>query len=149
MAQPVPLEVAPRDAREELRRRLEHAPEEHAEAILDAYEALQGLHDAGVLDLLRGALGASDRLADKLTAALDTPEVIRAIRNFILLAKLFGGIPPDVLNSLAQTAIEGAGKEKAHRAPSLLQLLRRFRSEDSRHALAIFLDLVEAVGKGL
>lgn len=149
MAQPVPLEVAPRDDREELHRRLEHAPEEHAKAILDAYEALQGLHDAGVLDLLRGMLGAGDRLADKLTAALDTPEVIRAIRNFILLTKLFGSIPPDVLSSVAQTVIEGAGKEKTHRAPSLLQLLRRFRSENSRHALAIFLDLVEAVGKGL
>jgi uncharacterized protein YjgD (DUF1641 family) len=149
MAQPIPLEVPPRNPREELRARLECAPEEHAEAILSAYEALQALHDRGVLDLMRGMLGAGDQLADTMTAALDTPAVIRAIRNFILLTKFFGSIHPDVLSSLVEQVMAGQEKGKAHRAPSFLQLLRRLRSEDSRHGLAVALDLVEAVGKGL
>jgi uncharacterized protein YjgD (DUF1641 family) len=149
MAKPIPLQVAPRNAREELRMQLERAPEEHAEAILAAYELLQELRDRGVLDLARSMLGAGDQLVDTLAAAVDTPEVIRAIRNFILLTKFFGSIPPEVLSSLAQTAIEGAEKEKAHRAPGILQLLRRLSSENSRHALSVTLDLVEAVGKGL
>jgi uncharacterized protein YjgD (DUF1641 family) len=149
MAQPIPLEVPPRNPREELRARLEHAPEEHAEAILAAYEALQALHDRGVLDLMRGMLGAGDQLADTMTAVLDTPAVVRAIRNFILLTKFFGSIHPDVLSSLVEQVMAGQEKGKAHRAPSFLQLLRRLGSEDSRHGLAVALDLVEAVGKGL
>ena len=149
MAQPIPLEVPPRNPREELRARLERAPEEHAEAILDAYELLQELHEHGVLDLLRGLVGAGDRLADTVAAALDTPEAIRAIRNFILLTKFFGSIHPDVLSSLVQTVTENTDKERAHRAPGLLQLLRRLRSEDSRHGLAVALDLLDAVGRGL
>ena len=51
MAQPIPLEVAPRNAREELRKRLERAPDEHAEAILAAYELLQEMHNQGLLEI--------------------------------------------------------------------------------------------------
>jgi uncharacterized protein YjgD (DUF1641 family) len=149
MAQPIPLEVPPRDPRQELRAKLERAPEEHAEAILDAYELIQELHDRGVLDLLRGMLGARDQLMDTVTAAIDTPEAIRAIRNFILLTKFFGSIHPDVLSSLVRTVMENADREKAHRAPGLMQLLRRLHSEDSRHGLVVALDLLEAVGRGL
>jgi hypothetical protein len=94
-------------------------------------------------------LAAGDRVLETATAAVDTPEAIRSIRNFILLTKFFGSIPPDVLNSLVQIVIEGADREKSHQAPGLWALLRRIRSTNSRHALAVALDLVEAVGKGL
>ena len=56
MAKPIPLQLPPRDPREELRSRLDRAPLEHAEALLAGYEVLQGLHDQGVLELLRGLL---------------------------------------------------------------------------------------------
>jgi uncharacterized protein YjgD (DUF1641 family) len=123
--------------------------EKHADAVSSALELLQLLHDRGVLNLLRGMLGAGDQLVNTLTAAVDTPEVIRSIRNFILLTKFFGSIPPDVLSSLVLTVMEGAEREKAHKPPGLLRLLRRLRSENSRHVLAVALDLVEGVGKGL
>lgn len=123
--------------------------DQHAEAIASALDLLQRLHDRGVLNLLRGMVGAGDQLVGTLAAAVDTPEAIRAIRNFILLTKFFAGIPPDVLSSLVQTVEQGAEREKAHRAPGLLQLLSRMRSEDTRHALAVALDLVEGLGRGL
>jgi uncharacterized protein YjgD (DUF1641 family) len=101
------------------------------------------------LELLRGVVGAGDQLVDTLTAAVDNPESLRAIRNFMLLTKFFASIPPDVLNSVVQTVVEGAEREKAHRAPGLLHLLGRLRRENSRHAIAVTLDLLESVGKGL
>ena len=127
MAQPIPFQVAPPNGAG-ADRHLREAPHQHAAAILSALELLQLLHDRGVLDLLRGMVGAGDQVVDTLTAAVDNPESLRAIRNFLLLTKFFGSIPPDVLNSLVQTALQGAEREKAHRAPGLLQLLRRFRS---------------------
>jgi uncharacterized protein YjgD (DUF1641 family) len=130
-------------------RDLGESPHQHADAILSALELLQLLHDRGVLELLRGVVGAGDRLVGTLTAAVDTPESLRAIRNFILLTKLFGSIPPDILNSLVQTVEEGAQREKTQRAPGVFELLRRLRSENSRHAVAVALDLLESVGKGL
>jgi len=50
MAQPIPLQLAPRDPQRALNVRLEQAPLEHAEAVLAAYEVLQGLHDARYAD---------------------------------------------------------------------------------------------------
>ena len=53
MAEPIALKLAPRDPREALYHRLENAPREHVEALLAAYEVLQGLQDRGVLEMLR------------------------------------------------------------------------------------------------
>lgn len=129
--------------------RLHQAPDKHADAILSGFELLQLLHDRGVLDLLRGLVGAGDQIVDTLTAAVDSPESLRGIRNFILLTKFFASIPPDVLNSLVRAVEAGAAREEAHRAPGMLRLLWRFRSESNRHAIAVALDLLESVGKAL
>jgi uncharacterized protein YjgD (DUF1641 family) len=148
MAQPISLHL-PHQNGTGVERQLRDAPQQHADAILSALELLQLLHERGVLDLLRGMVGAGDRVVGTLTAAVDTPESLRAIRNFILLTKFFGSIPPDILNSLVQTVTEGAQREKTHRPPGVIELLRRLRSENSRHAIAVTLDLLESVGKGL
>ena len=122
---------------------------EHAEAVESAYEILQLLHERGVLDLIRGLLGAGDQVIDTLVEAIDTPESVRGIRNLLLLTKFFSSIRPEVLNSMAQAATEGAKREKSHNAPGFFQLYRRLRNEDTRHALAVTLDLIESAGKGL
>jgi len=148
MAQPIAFHAPAKPAPANLER-LRNAPEEHAEALLSGYELLQLLHDRGVLNLLRGLVGGGDALIGAIAAAVDTPESIRAIRNFLLLTKFFAGIPPDVLSSLADTVSAGAQREKAHKAPGLLHLLWRLRNPDSRHAAAVALDLLEGLGKGL
>ena len=147
MAQPIPLTLTPKGP--DPAERLEDALDKHTDAIVSALELLQLLHDRGVLDLLRGLVGAGDQLVGILTAAAGTPESLRGMRNFILLTKFFASVPPDVLNSLVRAASEGAEREKAQQAPGVLQLLRRAGSENSRHAIAVTLDLLESVGKAL
>jgi uncharacterized protein YjgD (DUF1641 family) len=139
MAQPIPF-VPSQPA---------HDPHSHAEALDSALELLQLLHDRGVLDLLRGLVGAGDQVADIAASALNTPDAIRGIRNFLLLTKFFASIPPEVLSRLVQTATEGASREKSQAPPGLTHLLRRMNSADARHGLAVFIDLLEGVGKGL
>jgi uncharacterized protein YjgD (DUF1641 family) len=148
MAQPIAFQAPAKPAPANLER-LRNAPAEHAEALLSGYELLQLLHDRGVLNLLRGLVGGGDEVIGTLAAAVDTPESIRAIRNFLLLTKFFANIPPDVLSSLVDTVSAGAEREKAHKAPGVLSLLWRLRNEDSRHAAAVALDLLEGLGKGL
>src|SRR5580698_1307615 len=97
MARPISLELPPRDPCQELRKRLDEAPIEHAEALLDSWELLQQLHDHGVFQLLRGALGASDKLIETAVDAAKSDESIRAIRNAMILSKILGAINPDVL----------------------------------------------------
>lgn len=148
MAQPIPFTPTPRRAADSAER-LAEAMEKHADALVSALELLQLLDDRGVLNLLRGVVGAGDQIVGMLTAAAGTPEALGGMRNFILLTKFFASIPPEVLDSLVRTASEGAEREKANRAPGLLQLLRRAGNEDSRHAIAVTLDLLESVGKAL
>ena len=147
MAQPIPLTLMPKGP--DPAERLDDALHKHTDAIVSALELLQLLHDRGALDILRGLLGAGDQLVGILTAAAGAPESLRGMRNFMLLTKFFASIPPEVLESLVRTATAGAEREKAQRAPGPLHLLRRANSEDSRHAMAVALDLLESVGKAL
>jgi uncharacterized protein YjgD (DUF1641 family) len=148
MAQPIPFTPTSAQAADSTER-LAEALDKHTDALVSALELVQLLHDRGVLNLLRGLVGAGDQIVGMLTAAAGTPESLRGMRNFILLTKFFASIPPDVLDSLVRTASEGAEREKANRPPGLLQLLRRAGSEDSRHAIAVTLDLLESVGRAL
>src|SRR4051812_43239670 len=98
MAQPIPFHLAQKSPAN-----LEHlakAPAEHADALIAAYELLQLLHDKGVLSLLRGLVGAGDELAGMITKSIDSPNAVRAFRNFLLLAKSFSAIRPEVVSRL-------------------------------------------------
>lgn len=148
MAQPISFE-APTSSKPDNLERLRNASADHADAVLSGYELLQALHDQGLLNLLRGLVSGGDAVVGTVAAVVNTPEAIGAIRNFVLLSKLFASVPPDVLQSLVETVSAGAKREKAHKAPGLFSLLRRLRNEDSRHAASIALDLLEGLGRGL
>jgi uncharacterized protein YjgD (DUF1641 family) len=150
MARPIGLEVAPRDPREELRKRLEQAPEQHAEALLDVYELLQQLHDAGVLRLLRGALGSGDMLLETAVNAAKSEESIRGLRNAIALAKILGAMDPDLLQGLARAVTETLGcQRQIVEPPGLFKLLADFRQPDSRRSMALINKFLEIFGSEL
>jgi hypothetical protein len=108
MAQPVPLKLV-------------HArptPVGHADAVQAAYALLQELHDAGVLDVLRGLAGAGGDIATRLSQAANTPEAIATLRNMISLMKILGSIDPAILQSIAKILSKP-------RQPGLWTTLRR------------------------
>lgn len=129
--------------------KLQSASTDHADALVSALDLLQVMHDRGVLSLLRGLVGAGDEIVTSAASAMNSPEAIRAVRNFLLLTEFFASIPPDVLDSLVNTVRKGARREKSHKPPGLLSLMWRLRSENSRHAASVGLDLLEGIGKGI
>ncbi len=148
MAQPIPLQLPPRDPREELRKRLDQAPIEHAEALLDSYELLQQLHDHGVFELLRGALSASDKLIETAVDASKSDESVRAIRNAIILGKMLGAINPEVLQCVALAAGETLGcyEKPVIEPPGLFSLLNQFRHKELRRSIALINRFLEKLG---
>src|SRR2546426_9973646 len=126
MSQPIRLEFPPRDARAELQTRLQNAPLEHAEALLSAYDVLQGLHDRGVFELLRGALGSSDRVIEIVVEAARTPESIRGFRNILILGKSLGTIDPELVEAFARSLPEAFALTKARQSkpPGLWGMLK-------------------------
>jgi uncharacterized protein YjgD (DUF1641 family) len=148
MARPISLQLPPRDPREELRNRLEQAPVAHAEALLDSYELLQQLHDHGVFELLRGALGASDKLVETAVDATKADESVRAIRNALILGKMLGAINPEVLQCVALAAGETFGRyeKPVVEPPGLFSLLSQFRQKELRRSLALITRFLDKLG---
>src|SRR5262245_16074501 len=125
MAQPIPLQPKPRDPNAFFAARLRSAPSEHAEALLAGYAVLQGLHERGLLELLRGALGSGDRLVELAVDAARTPESVRGLRNALLLLNALSAVEPRFLADLTRAlpvALAQASAEEA-RPPGLLKLL--------------------------
>jgi uncharacterized protein YjgD (DUF1641 family) len=151
MAQPIPLEIPPRNPRAELRSRLEQAPEEHAEAVLAAYEVLQELHHRGVLEIMRGALAASDEILEKVVDNARTPEAIRAIRTLLFCQHILGSIEPEWFKGMFQAIPEGIAQATAERDQPIgfFGLLRRLTSKDSLRGLAAAIDFLQAFGRHL
>jgi uncharacterized protein YjgD (DUF1641 family) len=149
MAKPIPLQIPPRDPREELRSRLDRAPLDHAEALLAGYEVLQGLHDKGILELLRGMLGADSNVLETAAAAADAPEAVRAIRNLVVLGRTLAEIDPELLDGFTLALPEAMREARAQgkEPPGFLAIMNKFRSKDLRRGLVAVNSLLEAWGK--
>src|ERR1700757_2356972 len=100
-----PIELMPKinaaqGAREELKRRIDAAPVEHGEAVLDAFELLQQLHESGTLDVLRGLLGAGDEVVRHAVGIAIKPESVTILRNLLILGNLLGSFHPEQLEKM-------------------------------------------------
>ncbi len=151
MAKPIPLELPASDPRAELQARLQNAPREHAEALLAAYEVLQGLHDRGVFELMRGALGSSDKVIEIIVEAANTPEAIRGIRNILILAKILGSVEPELVEGFARSLPEAIACTKAYESkpPGLWGVMSKFGNKDFRRGLLLVNSMLEAFGRNL
>jgi uncharacterized protein YjgD (DUF1641 family) len=173
MAHPIEFKPAPLDPKRELMRRVEAAPNEHAEALLAAWGLLQTAHDQGILDLAQGLMGGKDIIAGKLAEAANLPESLAAIRNGIALARVLASFDPDMLQRLARALDEssretmvhediaakhgekaakahdtGKGKKKPEeKPPSLWRIAKMAVSEDGRRGMAFGMKLLTAVGR--
>jgi uncharacterized protein YjgD (DUF1641 family) len=150
MAQPISFHVAPRSPREALHARVESAPEDHAEAVLAAYDLLQVLHDRGLLGTVRSALVAGDTLLEAVVDQASTPEAIRGIRNLLFLSGALGRIEPAWLQGLLQAIPDALAQSTRPRdEQGLWTLFRRAQSKDSLRGLAVAVDLLESLGRQL
>jgi uncharacterized protein YjgD (DUF1641 family) len=143
MAKPVGYRVfTPPDAREELKRKIDAAPAEHADAILSGYRLLEQAHESGTLELLRGALAAQDSIINHVVGMVSQPETVNGLRNLIVLGKVLGNINQTL-------EIGSRGDEKAqgrHAPPSLFTLVSRFNTPDARRGLEVVAGLLGALG---
>jgi uncharacterized protein YjgD (DUF1641 family) len=131
----------PRNSREDLIRKVEQAPVEHAEAVLAAYDLLQRLHEKGMTDLLNGLLSAGDTVVDRVVDVISSTEVVTALRMALTFVNLLSVIDPDELH----TVISNAGKE----TPSLLTIGKQATSKDARRGMAAAVGLLAVFGAAL
>ena len=149
MANPIQFQVVV-NPKQELQRRLDSAPVEHAEALLVGYDILQRAHDNGLLDLVNGLVGGRDIIAAKLAEYGKLPGGIAAIRNLLAAGKILMALDPETLDEFSKSIVTATGMHKAEvKPPSLWQLAKRATSEDSRRGLSFMTLMLGAIGKSL
>ena len=149
MAQPILLELPRQDPLETLYERLKSAPHQHVEALLNVYEILQELQDRGVLDLAKGALRSGEEVLQILVNVANTPEMIRGMRNMMILAKVANSFEPAVLEAVEQAVQENLAEARKPDSIGLWQLIKKLFSQDSRRVLIATASMLQAVGKSL
>jgi uncharacterized protein YjgD (DUF1641 family) len=147
MAVPISRRPTTPESAADIRARLEEAEIKHAKAILAAYELLQDLHDAGVIELCRGALDAGDTIVTKLALATNSPEAINSVRNGMSLAKILSSVDPQFLHRLA----DEISKRPPAGAPrmGLLGFARVIFGKEGRRAMAGAAAFAQAFGRAL
>lgn len=148
MAQPVPFTPHKADPRIELQRRLAAAPNEHAEALLVAYDLLGEAHDQGLLDALHGAIKAKDTIITLLAKFGTEPVNINALRHLIAVGQMVGSFDPEPISNLAKEACVAMETQRREvRPPSLWQLFRRMSHPDARRGLSFVTSMLAALGR--
>ena len=145
MANPIAFTPKPIDPREGLRKKLHAAPDEHAEAMLVAYDVIQAAHDEGLLDLLHGAVRHKNVLFEQLAEAGKMQESVDALRNVISLGKVLGSIEPETMSCIAASL--GSSSNPKEEAPlTLWGLFRRATSVEGRRGLTMMVNVLVALG---
>ena len=148
MAQPIAFTPQKTDPKFELQRRLAAAPNEHAEALLVAYDLLEEAHKQGILDALHGAVKAKDTIISLLAKFGAEPVNINALRHVIAVGQMVGSFDPEPISNLAKeahTAMETESRES--RPPSLWQLYKRMKQPDTRRGLSFVTSMLAALGR--
>jgi uncharacterized protein YjgD (DUF1641 family) len=131
----------PQNSREDLIRKIEAAPQEHAQAVLEAYALLENLHQKGLLAALNGMLGASEAVIEHVVGLISSKEAITATRLALMMVNLLSTIDADQLAK----ALAASTKEP----PSLLGITRLANTRDARRAMATGLSLLNVFGAAL
>ena len=127
---------------------------EHAEALLSApSKVLPGdfTRSGSALELMRGALGSSDKVIEIIVEASKTPEAIRGIRNLIILTKILGTVQPELVEGFARSVPEAFAGTKAcdPKPPGFWGILKQFGNRDFRRGLVLINSMLEAFGRNL
>jgi uncharacterized protein YjgD (DUF1641 family) len=139
MAQPIPLEIPPRDPKRELLARIDAAPADYAAALLEACELLEALRQSGLLTLAKAALDARSTLVETAADAANTDSAIRATRNLLLLSKMLAAVDPRVIEGIGVAVAETFGNARSTppEPPSFRSLVVNFLSRDMRRGLGL------------
>jgi putative oxidoreductase len=142
MANPVEFrQFTPSDSRRDLMRRLNQAPAEHAETLLECYDLLQRLHEKGLIDLLNGLLSASETVTERLVDVASSKQAVAGLRVALMFSNLLNEIDTDLIHGLLTAADD--------KTPSLVTILKTAVSEDTRRGMAAGVGLLEVFGKAL
>jgi len=142
MAMPVEFrQFTPKNSRDDLIRKLQQAPEAHAEALLAGYEVLQRLHDKGLLEVANGLLCAGDTVVDRVVDVASSKEAVTGLRLLLMFSNLLGSLDADRIHTLLAP--------NGEKPPSLWAILKSATSDNARAGMAAGIGILTVFGAAL
>lgn len=139
MAQAVEFrQYTPENSRDDLARRIQEIPTEHAEALLAAAALLQKCHDAGFLSLASGLISAGGTIIDHLAEVADSPQAVTALRSALILGSILNTLNPDELEAAVNVKPQDV---------SICRIVRGALSKETRHMALVGINLMNVLGK--
>ena len=151
MAPPLNFKPKPLEIHSALQSELEHAPREHADALLNLYALLREAQDHGWLDAARGAIAGAPVAITEISKYANSEQSINMIRNLVSLGRILGSIDPEVLHRIS-AAVEGSRDQKStirSFQPTLPKVLGSLFNRDVLRAAAFTLGVLAVLGKAL
>ena len=148
MAKPIAFKPVTVDFKADLQKRLATAPDEHAAALLAAYDVLEAAYDHGLLDILHGLIASKDAIITKISEYAALPGGIAGIRNLLNAAKILTELDPEVLEHVSRAMSSATEEHKRETTtPGLWELAKRVNSEDSRRGLSLMTLILSRFGR--
>ena len=107
------------------------------------------MQDQGVLELAKGALGSSEQVLQILVNVANRPEMIRGIRNAMILIKVADLFPPELLQSVEEGVKEGLVESQKPKPLGLWQLVKKLLSGETRRVLILTATILQSMGMRL
>ena len=92
-------------------------------------------------------LGARGDVRVLGVSVVNTPEMIRGIRNMMILAKVANSFEPEILEAVEQAVQESLPEARNPKPVRLWQLMKKLLSQESRRVLIATASMLQAVGK--
>jgi hypothetical protein len=131
-------QFSPENSRDDLARRIQNIPTEHADALLAAVALLQKCHDAGLLSLASGLISAGNTIIDHLADVADSRQAVTALRTALILGSILNTLDPDELQKAVSVKRQDV---------SICRIARGAFSKEMRQMMMIGINLMNVIGR--
>ena len=84
-----------------------------------------------------------------LVNVINQPEMLRGIRNMMILAKIANSFEPELLEGLEQAVQKGLAEARKPKAVGLWEPAKKLLSQESRRVLVATASILQSLGKSL
>lgn len=126
---------------------------ENREALLASLDILNGLHQAGVLDIINGLLKSRHKVGAIALAQLNHKGTYSIVKNLFAVIEFFSSVDPVHLKNILEGVENGLERSaeaiKNNEQMSLWEMFRSVRDPDVNKSITTFMNILSGFGEEL
>ncbi|WP_419880955.1 DUF1641 domain-containing protein [Peribacillus sp. B-H-3] len=145
------IKISEEDKRKQDLEEIEHALLKNKDAILESLQVMEYMQSRGVLAMMNGLLGQSEKVLDILVKTADRPETTNMLKNLLLMVGTLGvldvkQLEPVILKVNSGIARVAEAKDTEEKT-SYFDLVRSLKDPEINRALTFMLTFLKGMGQ--